>query len=469
MPKDILVVDDEADIRTLLQDILNDEDYETRVACNSTEALQQIRARLPHLIVLDIWLQNSALDGLELLSEIKREHPMLPIIMISGHGTIETAVSALKKGAYDFIEKPFKTDRLLHVVQRSLEMSDLQKQNVELRHTLAHDYELIGQSTAMQQLRSTIEKVAPTGSRIMITGPAGCGKEIVARNIHMKSKRADAPFVVVNCALMTPDKLEVELFGTEPGVVQGKPRKIGVFEQAHRGTLLLDEITDMPMETQGKIVRVLQEQRFTRVGGSTPVQVDVRVMASSNKDLSAMIQQGKLREDLFYRLSVVPVVVPSLQSRRDDIGRFVHYFMQRAARAAGTTPRPVSEDVIAAMQSYTWPGNVRQLRNVVEWLLIMAPSSSNGQNMITVDMLPPEIYSNVSLALRSERSQEIMTMPLRDAREMFEREYLLAQVGRFSGNISRTASFVGMERSALHRKLKSLGVYQQEKSHKLAV
>jgi two-component system nitrogen regulation response regulator NtrX len=458
MLNDVLIVDDEADIRQQIEGILSDEGFEARSAGSSKQAIDLIRERLPGLVLLDIWLQNSEMQGLELLSVIKRDHPDLPVVMISGHGTIETAFNAHKRGAYDYIEKPFKTERLLLVVNRALEADRLRRENAELRLRGAAEHDLIGQTPAVQQLRQQIERVAPTNSRILITGPAGCGKEVVARCIHTRSRRAGGPFIVANCAMMTPDKMEVELFGTEPGYITGQPRKIGMFEQAHRGTLLLDEVADMPLETQGKIVRLLQEQKFTRVGGSTPIQVDVRVMAASNRDLKAEISAGRLREDLYYRLKVVPIEVPSLQSRREDIARMLQYFMQRASQASGLPVRPVMQDAVAALQAYSWPGNVRQLRNIAEWLLIMPPGGP--REPITTEMLPPDIYNEAPAVLRNGKADELMSLPLREARETFEREYLLAQVTRFGGNISRTANFVGMERSALHRKLKSLGVHQ---------
>ncbi len=469
MLNDVLIVDDELDIREQVSGILADEGFETRTAANSDEALKHFHERLPSLVVLDIWLQNSKFDGLELLGQFKKEAPQLPVIIISGHGTIETAFNALKKGAYDYIEKPFKADRLLVVVQRAIESEKLRRENAELKNKALVDEEMIGQSPPMQHLRQNIERVAQTNSRVIFSGQAGCGKEIAARYLHARSLRANAPFVVANCAMMTPDKVEVELFGTEPGYITGQPRKVGVFERAHKGTLLLDEVADMPLETQGKIVRVLQEQKFMRVGGSNPVQVDVRVIAASSKDLTQEINAGRMREDLYYRLNVVPVAVPPLKDRRDDIPRLVQYFMQKSARASGVPPRLISQDTIAALQAYTWPGNVRQLRNVVEWLLIMAPGGA--RDLISTDMLPPEIYNDTPIVLKTEKNDEIMNLPLRDARETFERQYLLAQVTRFGGNISKTATFVGMERSALHRKLKSLGVYQPERlqQQKIAV
>ncbi|ARJ65537.1 sigma-54-dependent Fis family transcriptional regulator [Magnetospirillum sp. ME-1] len=462
MAHDILIVDDEADIRALIAGILEDEGHNTREAANSDEALEGIRARRPNLVIQDIWLQGSRLDGLEVLDAVKRDHPEVPVVMISGHGNIETAVQAIKQGAYDFIEKPFKADRLLLVVERAIEAARLRRENEELKLRSGSAGELVGGALGIMQVRQAIDKVAPTNSRVLITGPAGSGKEIVARQIHARSRRAEGPFVVLNCAAMHPDRMEMELFGTEHGLDGlDSPRKIGTFEQAHGGTLLLDEVADMPLETQGKIVRVLQDQMFERVGGGKRVEVDVRVIASTNRDLQSEMNAGHFREDLFYRLNVVPVKMPALRDRREDIPVLARHFMTLAAAAAGVQPRLVGEDALAALQAYDWPGNVRQLRNVMDWLLIMAPG--DAREPIRADMLPGEIGAITPAVLRWDKSSEIMTLPLREARELFEREYLLAQVNRFAGNISRTAAFVGMERSALHRKLKLLGVNTDEK------
>lgn len=463
MALDILIVDDEADIRALIDGVLRDDGYETRAAADAETALAMIGARRPNLVVLDIWLQGSAMDGMQLLDEIVGGHPGVPVVMISGHGNIETAVAAIKKGAYEFIEKPFKSDRLLLVARRAIEAAKLRREYEELKQRSGGDADLIGDSPATQHVRQAIEKVAPTSSRVLITGPAGTGKEVVARQIHMRSRRAGGPFVVVNCATMRPDRMEVELFGSEPGADgPGSSAKVGTFEQAHGGTLLLDEVADMPLETQGKIVRVLQEQTFERVGGNTRVEVEVRVIASTNRDLQAEIASDRFREDLYYRLSVVPIAVPPLLERRADIPQLVEYFMARSAVLAGLPPRDVGDDAMAALQAYDWPGNVRQLGNVVDWLLIMAPGDSGDR--ITADMLPPEISATTPMAPRWERGGEIMALTLREAREIFEREYLAAQMMRFGGNISRTAAFVGMERSALHRKLKNLGVHNGGKA-----
>ena len=455
MAHDILVVDDEADIRGLIADILRDEGYTCREAANSSEALGALSDRLPSLMVLDIWLQGSEMDGLQILETSKQHYEALPIVMISGHADIETAVSAIKIGAYDFIEKPFKADRLLLMVERAVDAARLRRENAELRERVGEEPTLWGVSTEINQLRHVIERVAPTESRVLITGPAGVGKEVVARQLHSESHRKDGPFIAVNCATMIPATMEVELFGSEEAG-GGAPRTIGTFEQADGGTLLLDEVADMPIETQGKIVRVLQEQTFQRVGGVRQVEVDVRVIASTNKDLNEEMAAGRFREDLYYRLSVVPISIPPLVVRPDDIPALIFHFMDRARVYAGLPPRVIAEDAMAALQSYSWPGNVRQLRNVVEWILIMAGDSP--EDPVRIDMLPPEICSSTPAALRWEEGGEVMGLPLRDARDLFEKEYLKAQISRFGGNVTRTATFIGMERSALHRKLKMLGV-----------
>jgi two-component system nitrogen regulation response regulator NtrX len=461
MAREILIVDDEADIRMLITGILSDEGYATREASDSSSALDAIRNRRPNLVILDIWLQDSELDGLELLQAIMREQPGLPVLMISGHGTIELAVNAIKLGAYEFIEKPFKADRLLLVVDRAIEAAHLKSENAELRLRAGPEREFIGVSQSVHQLQMAVRKVAPTGSRVLITGPPGAGKEVVARVLHQESRRSNAAFVALNCATMNPDRMESELFGSEAGAEgPDSPSKVGTFERAHGGTLLLDEVADMPLETQGKIVRVLQDQNFERVGGDRRVEVDVRVIASTNRDLPKLITQGRFREDLFYRLNVVPIRVPALRDRRDDIPLLIETFMARSAGLAGLPPRQLSDDAIAALQAYDWPGNVRQLRNVIDWILIMAPGESG--DTVNADMLPPDIGSIAPMS-SDESATEIMTLPLREAREVFERQYLEAQINRFGGNISRTASFVGMERSALHRKLRSLGMSSSDR------
>ncbi len=462
MSRDILIVDDEADIRDLVSGLLEDEGYETRSAGDSDSALAQIEQRRPNLVILDIWLQGSRLDGLELLDFIKRDHPDVPVIIISGHGNVETAVSAIKRGASNFIEKPFKTDHLLHLVQVATEAARLRRENEELRARYMPADELVGGSPAINTVRQVIERVAPANSRVLISGPTGSGKEVIARQIHKLSTRANGPFVVVNAANIAPERMEIELFGIERKQVgQVQSRKIGLFEQAHGGTLFLDEVGDMPMETQAKILRVLVEQMFERVEGSRKVQVDVRVMSSTTKDLRQLIDAGRFREDLYHRLNVVPIAVPPLSARRDDIPLLIDYFMERLTTSGGMARREISADVTAALQAYEWPGNVRQLRNVVERMLIMAAEDVLEQ--IGADMLPSEINSSGAALLRAGQGEAIMSVPLREAREAFEKEYLQAQITRFGGNISRTASFVGMERSALHRKLKSLGLQTGER------
>lgn len=456
MTHDILIVDDEADIRLLVAGILNDEGYKTREASSAELALHEIGQRIPSLVILDIWLQGSRLDGVQLLEHLVKTYPFLPVVMISGHGDIESAVGTMKKGACDYISKPFKADRLLLVLAKALEETRLRRENSEMKMKLGGDTKLLGKSPAVHEIRKLLEKVAPTGSRVFITGPAGSGKEVIARQLHAMSRRAEWPFIAANCATMQPDRLEVELFGVESTGEAG--RKIGLLEQAHNGTLFLDEVADMPLETQGKILRVLQEQSFSRVGGSQKVQVDVRVLASSNKNLDAMMAEGRLRQDLYYRLNVVPIKAVALAQRRDDIPMLAQHFLTKAAEQSGLPLKLLGEDALAALQAYEWPGNIRQLRNAMEWLLIMYHGESRDEP-IRVDMLPPEITSKTPNVLKWEKGGEIMMLPLREAREMFEREYLLAQVTRFGGNISRTANFIGMERSALHRKLKMLGVH----------
>ncbi len=460
MASDILIVDDEADIRLAIGGILSDEGHAARYAGGSDQALAACKQRQPNLIILDVWLEGSRLDGLQLLEEIQQTHPTVPVIMISGHGTIETAVAAIKRGAYDFIEKPFKTDRLLLLVERALESARLRREIGELRARTGADTELIGTSAGIAQVRHVLEKVAPTNSRVMITGAPGTGKELVSRLIHTQSRRADGPFVILNCAAIRPERLEIELFGTEQAF-EGPTRKIGLLEQAHNGTLLLDEVADMSLEIQGKMVRALQDQTFERVGGTARVEVDVRVIASTNHDLVYEMADGQFRQDLFYRLNVVPIRLPALAERREDISLLATHFLRRAADAVGGSPRELGQDAVAVLQTYDWPGNVRQLRNLIEWLLIMAPGS--GRDPIRADMLPPEISAVAPSVVKWDRGAEMMSLPLRDAREVFEREYLLAQVTRFGGNISRTATFIGMERSALHRKLKLLGVQGTER------
>ena len=457
MAAEILIVDDEADIRNLISGILMDEGYQTRAAGDADAALEAIRARRPSLILLDIWLEGSRMDGMEILERVKKDHPDLPVIMISGHGTVEMAVSALKIGAYDFIEKPFKSDRLLMLIERAVETAHLKRENAALLERAGGAFELVGASPAITQINQAIERVARTSSRVLVTGAAGVGKEVVARLIHQRSARGNGPFVVVNCATMRPDRLEQELFGEEAE----DRTKTGILERCHGGTLLLDEVADMPWETQGKFVRILQDQGFQRIGGHATVEVDIRVIASTGRPLEPEIAARRFREDLYYRLRVVPIDLPLLRDRRPDIPGLARHFMAKAAARAGLPERDFSDDALAALQAYDWPGNVRELGNVIDRLLIMAQAGPGEK--LTARMMPPEILGEETLLPRFEKGGEIMALPLREAREMFEREYLMAQIGRFGGNVSRTAEFVGMERSALHRKLKLLGLTGSER------
>ncbi len=454
MSADILVVDDEVDIRELVAGLLEDEGYRTRKAGSADEALAAIAARRPNLVFLDIWLQGSRLDGLQVLDLIKESHPDLAVVMISGHGNIETAVSAIKSGAYDFIEKPFKADRLVLVAERALETSRLRREVRELKTRSVQASRIVGRSTVINQLRQTIERVAPTNARILIAGAPGCGKELAARTVHEASSRSSGPFIVINAATITPETMEEELFGVEGG--EGRTRRVGALEEAHGGTLYFDEIGDMPRETQNRILRVLVDQNFQRVGGSVRVNVDVRIISSSSRDLAQLIAEGHFREDLYHRLSVVPMRIPALSERREDVPELIDFFMEQISVASGLPKRRIGADAMAVLQSHEWPGNIRELRNNVERLMILTKGDPDSE--ITVEMLPTEVGAMVPTTPSGSGGERLMSLPLRDAREIFEREYLIAQIARFSGNISRTAEFIGMERSALHRKLKSLGV-----------
>lgn len=454
MSADILIVDDETDIRELVAGILDDEGHRTRTAGSSDEALASVEARRPHLVFLDIWLQGSRIDGLQVLDLIKEQHPDLPVVMISGHGNIETAVSAIKRGAYDFIEKPFKADRLVLVAERALEASRLRREVRDLQTRSSQTSRIIGQSIQVNQLRQAIERVAPTNARLLIAGAPGVGKELAARTIHAQSARASGPFVVINAATIMPDTMESELFGVEAG--EGRARKVGALEEAHGGTLYIDEVADMPRETQGKILRVLVDQNFQRVGGSARVHVDVRIVSSTSRDLPAEIAAGRFREDLYHRLAVVPLRVPSLSERREDIPLLIEAFMEQISSATGLAKRRIAEDAMAVLQTHDWPGNIRQLRNNIERLMILA--GGDPEIELNAAMLPAELNSMVPVTPNGAGGERLMSLPLREAREIFEREYLVAQLNRFGGNISRTAEYIGMERSALHRKLKSLNI-----------
>jgi len=453
MKYDVLIVEDEDDIRDMIAGILEDEGYEVRQCATSDDALLAVKARTPSLIVLDVWLKGSTMDGIELLDKVKSNYPEIPIIIISGHGTVETAVSAIRKGAFDYIVKPFKAEKLLVTASRALENARLRQENAELKGQRVSDDTLVGSSPFIVQLRQKISRIAATNSRVLITGPSGSGKELIARLLHNQSERANGPFKAVNAASMVPERVEEELFGAEG--TSEEPVKAGLLERAHNGTLYLDEVADMPMETQGKLLRLLVEQRFQRLGGQDDVQVDVRVITSTSRELNEEVGLGRFREDLFHRLNVMPLEAPALTERREDIPELVSHFIAQLASSTGLPSREIGEDAMAALQAHDWPGNVRQLRNNVERLLILA-TGDPGQP-ITLETLPPEV-SVVRTNSGAPESEKMIAMPLRDAREHFEREYLQAQIDRFGGNISRTASFVGMERSALHRKLKSLGL-----------
>ena len=455
MATDILIVDDERDIRSLISMTLEDEGYATKQAAGAAEARNLLLSEPPKLAILDIWMRESDMDGLELLEWSKSIYPDLPILMISGHGTIETAVQAIRNGAYDFIEKPFKEERLLMMVARALESAKLTRENTELKARMIDGAapELIGKSPLMRGIRQSIDKIAPTASRVLVNGPSGSGKELAARCIHNKSDRKDERFVVANCARLSSERVDAELFGSES--LQSHRRVVGLFEQAHKGTLYFDEICDLPLETQGKIVRAVNEQRFRRVGGNTEVVVDVRVISASSRDLAAEISAGRLREDLYYRLGVVPLAMPPLVQRREDIPLLAKHFTALVAKRLGVLPFKLSDEVLAAMQGYGWPGNVRQIHNVIETMLILAPADRNEP--IDLDLLPAEIHNVVRSGDKSEMDT-LMGLPLRGAREEFERAYLVTQLHRFDGNVSRVATFIGMERSALHRKLKALNI-----------
>ena len=453
MALDILIVDDEQDIRDLVSGVLEDEGYAARSAGNSDATLEAIAERRPSLVLLDVWLQGSRLDGLDLLEEIKRRDPSLPVLVMSGHGNLDTAVAAIRRGAVDFIEKPFEAAHLLHLVSRATETEQLRRENASLKAKIGREEELTGNSATINTVRATLKRVAATGSRVMITGPAGVGKEVAARLLHMWSNRATAPFMVVSSAMMEPERVEEELFGVEDN---GELVRPGLLEQAHGGTLFLDEIADMPITTQGKILRVLTDQSFTRVGGQRVVKVELRVVSATSRDLAEEIAAGRFREDLYYRLNVVPVHLPPLAERREDIPPLIEHFVARYASERRVPPPSVSSDALAALQAFDWPGNVRQLRNIVERTIILAPGDRIGR--IDLDMLPAEIVGGQGGGPAGNAASAIMGAPLREARETFEREYLRIQIRRFSGNISRTATFIGMERSALHRKLKLLGM-----------
>jgi two-component system, NtrC family, nitrogen regulation response regulator NtrX len=453
---DILIVDDERDIRELVGDILEDEGYSTRLAGNSDDCMSAINTEPPALLILDIWLKDSRMDGIDILKAVKRDNPDVPVVIISGHGNIEIAVAAIKQGAYDFIEKPFNIDQLLVVIRRAMEASRLRRENSALKHRDGAAAEMIGTSSAFRTLIGNLDKVTKSNGRVMLTGPAGSGKEIAARYIHAHSNRRNAPFVTVNCASIEPDRMEEVLFGRESAE---RGIESGLLEQAHGGVVYFDEVADMPIGTQSKILRVLVDQQFQRVGGNDKVRVDLRVISSTNRNLEEEIRAERFRQELYHRLNVVPIAVPSLEDRREDIPVLAEHFIATCHKSQGLPHRPLSDEAIALMQTMVWPGNVRQLKNLIERVLILG----DGNGPIEARELPSGDEKGGDES-RVVLSGALATLPLREAREAFEREYLLTQINRFGGNISRTASFVGMERSALHRKLKSLGVVTSSKS-----
>lgn len=458
MSASILVVDDEEAILTSLSSILRDEGYEVAVAKNGVEALRAYTLDPPDLMILDIWMPE--MDGMEALRRIRELVPTAQVMMMSGHGSIETAVKAIKLGAYDYIEKPLSLENVILRVKHALDQYRLEQENRTLRTTVQRKFELVGQSSAMQQLRQVIETAGPTNSRVLIGGENGTGKELVARAIHLRSARAGRPFVAVNCAAIPETLIESELFGHEKGSFTGATSlKRGQFEQADGGTLFLDEIADMSLNTQAKVLRVLQEQQFTRVGGTKLLKVDVRVLAASNKDLLKEIEKGTFREDLFYRLNVVPIVVPPLRERRDDIPLLVRHFMKVHAEEQGLRMKDISPDAMAVFQQYDWPGNIRELRNLIERLMIMMPGPviEGAQASLSLQARPGGTAAQSAVPV----SSPLFTQPydsLRDARNAFEKEYIGRKLREHHWNISRTAEDLKIERSHLHRKIKLLEV-----------
>ncbi len=445
----VLIVDDEAAIRQSLQGILSDEGYQVSTAADGGEALKLVAEEGPELVLLDIWMPGP--DGLEVLESLKKSHPHLPVVMISGHGNVETAVKATKLGAFDFVEKPLDMDKILLTVRNALQMRRLSKENLLLRERSRRP-SLTGSSPAMQQLRQAIERVAPTDSWVLITGENGTGKELVAHAIHRQSARAQGPLVDVNCAAIPEELIESELFGHEKGAFTGAGSlKRGKFDLASGGTLFLDEIGDMSLKTQAKILRILQEQRFERVGGTRTIEVDTRVLAATNKDLPAEIKAGRFREDLYYRLNVIPLHVPPLRERVEDIPELVEVFIQEMARKLHQEPKVLSPQALALLQKQTWPGNVRELKNLVERLFILCPQST-----IKPGDISPHLPGGPAPPL--DLPQALAAADFKQARTAFERLYLQSKLAQFGGNVSQTAEAVGLERSHLHKKLKSLGV-----------
>lgn len=462
MSYDILIVDDECDIRELVSGILDDEGYETRTAKNALEALQEIKNRQPHLIILDVWLGNDQ-DGLKVLEEIKRLYCDMPVIMISGHATISTAVLAIKNGAYDFIEKPFQTDKLLITIQRAIEAYQLKRENEDLKLFVDKNLNLIGHSPIANSLRDKVQKAASNQWRIFLSGSTGCGKELMAKEIHERSNRKDKPFIVVHCSKIHPQDLESELFGVE--IVNNGERsisKIGLIEKAHQGSIYFHQITALPLPIQQKIIRLLTDEKFSRMGSDDLIRVNIRYMAGSTENMNERIQSGDFREDLYYRLNVMNIDIPKLCDRLKDLKDMIDLLSNQHAQKNGTIKKTFSQDAINCLESYSWPGNISELKSIVEWTL--TAKLENVEKIIEKDDLPHDLLEEKNDLLKRLHSSDMVILPLKEAREVFEKEYLQKQILRFSGNITQTARFVGMERSALHRKLKMLGLSHEEEN-----
>ena len=463
MSYDILIIDDEKDIRDLISGVLEDEGYETRTAESSLAAMQEIKQRQPHLVILDVWLGNEQ-DGLKVLEEIKRLYVDVPVIMISGHATISTAVLAIKNGAYDFIEKPFQIDKLLITIQRAIETFQLRRENEHLKIFADQNLNFVGSSPIANNLRDQLQKAASNQWRVFLSGPSGSGKEIFAKEIHDRSLRKDKPFVVVNCAHIHPNDLEVELFGRElPDKNDVKQiSKIGLVEKAHQGTIYFHQITALPLPVQLKITKLLTEDKFSRVGSSNFVRVNIRYMASSAEDMNQLIQNGDFREDLYYRINVLSIFVPKLIDRPQDLKEMVELLCVRHAKRYGTPKKTFDEAAILFLQTYSWPGNIAELKSIIDWTL--TSFQEDKKHIIEKDMLPHDLLQEKTDILKRLNSSDMVILPIKEAREIFEKEYLQTQMTRFSGNISQTARFIGMERSALHRKLKILGLANEPKN-----